>query len=134
MRQSLNLLPCFSNNPSPRGSPVLNNQLRNPFEKILSTGSIKPVCHRSKFLASRAYSPDLLINLSPRSPVKLPKISSEGKYKKINNRGCIVHKSVKFIEKYNEQPIKTPFFLEKISNLKDFTFGAINNGQNRYIN
>ena len=96
----------------------------------MPTGTIKPVCHRSKFPLSRAYSPMLLPTLSPKSPLKLPKISSEGHYKIHTERKNIVHKSVKLIQNGPEQRNYTPFFLDKASNNKEITFGTINTGEN----
>ena len=121
----MNHLPSLSHNASPRTSPVSSMKLRNPFDNLLATGSIKPVCHKSKAPMGRTRSPFILPNLSPRPPLRLPKVSSHKLFKdkfKDVFQGC---KSIKFSKLEEKKDTHTPVFADKLDNCKEITFGEI---------
>ena len=125
MRLSMIPLPSLSHNATPRTSPVSSIKLRNPFDNLLTTGSIKPVCHKSKPPLGRARSPFLLPTLSPRSPLRLPKVSSNKLFKERFEGIRQSLKSIKFIKLEQEKDSNSPVFAENLTNFKEITFGEI---------
>lgn len=115
-------LPSLCKHGSARNSPVRNKQIRNPFDNLLATGAIKPVCHKSKLPMGRALSPVLLPTLSPKSPLRLSKVTSENNLRFRGSSVKRIYKSLKFIKL---QDIKLGGLNEKFSNPKEITFGVL---------
>ena len=76
MRTSIEHLPSINNKLTPRQSPVIYIQLRNPFDSLPSKGTILPICHKTKGIPNKL----------PRIPVASPsprftKVISENQFK-----------------------------------------------------